>query len=572
MHQNRRNMPVGNGESASQWDLMIESTNRWVKLAQEVPWEAFADKYSPFVTDASGTAGEQVRMLLGALIIKEKYGFTDRETIDQIRENPYLQYFIGLQQFTGELPFDVTTMADFRRKLDLRTLEEMQYWTNDDDVVQLKQTGESQKKTGLKQEYSKSGANGSVLDESLERTLEMPAITEPETGKKFNPEMISRSFNRTAQLFRESCGKLNNATENVKMELEDKLADFLNARPGLMKIPEKINSCCQQGWGYLRRKVGGISWRETVWFRNVLIVGCTLLLGFILLLIFLPVPAPRMLMASEVYDTKHRLAATFYSENRRPVKLDEIPLFLRQAVLAIEDHRFYKHSGINYGRILKAAWHDLTHGSVEQGGSTITQQLVKNVYLTHERTFSRKFQELLFSIKLEFKLSKDEIFELYLNKIYFGHGAYGVKVAAETYFQKDLSELNEAEMAMLAGLPRGPSYYSPYKHPKAARTRLELVLSRMKECGFITEIQYQQCIKEQLTLPGVKTRNNAAPYFMDMLQNEIARLFPENPQILYTAGVKIESTIDLDLHRAALKAFTQGLPVIYHRKGGIPQP
>lgn len=572
MHQNRRTDQLINGETSSQWDLMIESTNRWVKLAREVPWEFFVSKYGSLVDDEKpGNASEQVRMLLGALIIKEKYGFSDRETIDQIRENPYLQYFVGMKEFTGDLPFDVATLVDFRLRLDLQALEEIRHWTEDGDDVKLSYLGEP------KRDYRKQGgitpeAHESDGEEPLERTLEMPAVTEHRFGLRLNVEVFNRWFSRIVQLLREQCGRLNDLIENAKMESEDKLAEFLNAKPELLEFPRKIMNNLQHGWNCLRRILGGISWRETVWFRNLLIVGCTFLLAFILLLIFLPVPAPRMLMASEVYDTKHRLAATFYSENRRPVKLKEIPVFLRQAVLAIEDHRFYKHSGINLGRILKAAWYDLTHGSVEQGGSTITQQLVKNVYLTHERTLARKFQEFLISIKLEFKLSKDEIFELYLNKIYFGHGAYGVKVAAETYFQKDLSELNEAEMAMLAGLPRGPSYYSPYKHPKSARKRLELVLSRMKECGFINEVQYKQCLKEKLNLPGLKTRNNLAPYFMDMLQNEIVRLFPENPQLLYTAGVKIESTIDLDLHRYALKAFNQGLPVIYRREGAIPQP
>lgn len=298
----------------------------------------------------------------------------------------------------------------------------------------------------------------------------------------------------------------------------------------------------------------------------------SILMGSCLVLLYLPLPSTRIPVATEVYDIHHNLAATFYSQNRRPAKLSQIPLFLRQAFLAVEDHRFYLHKGINPGRILKAAWYNLRHGKLAQGASTITQQLAKNTYLNQDRNFTRKLKELFYTIKLEMEYSKDKIFELYLNQIYFGHGAYGVKVAAETYFQKDLDQLNEAEMALLAGLPRGPAFYSPYTHPRAARQRLRITLLRMLECGYISRQQYESYVRQPLVLPGLKTRNNTAPYFLDLLQKEMARLFPGDPELLYNAGLKIESTLDLKLHNLAIRALKKGLPRLYHDRHGLIQP
>jgi 1A family penicillin-binding protein len=295
-------------------------------------------------------------------------------------------------------------------------------------------------------------------------------------------------------------------------------------------------------------------------------------LGMVLLSIYMPLPPNRMLISSEVYDIHHHLTSTFYNQNRRPARLNEIPKFLQKAFLAVEDHRFYQHKGINPGRILKAALYNLRHGSFSQGASTITQQLAKNAYLNRERNFSRKLKELFFTIKLEMEYPKAKILELYLNQIYFGHGAYGVKVAADTYFQKKLSELNEAEMALLAGLPRGPAFYSPYNHPKAARKRLRQTLFRMKECGYISAGEFDAYSNQPLTLPGLKTRNNPAPYFFDLLQKEMAELFPGDPELLYTSGLKVESTLDLKLQQAANQAIRHGLPKLFQDNRGLTQP
>ena len=279
-----------------------------------------------------------------------------------------------------------------------------------------------------------------------------------------------------------------------------------------------------------------------------------------------------MPVASEVYDCNHHLLATFFIQNRRPVSLDEVPLFLRQAFLAVEDHRFYQHHGINPGRILKAAWQDLTHHSLVEGGSTITQQLARNAYLNQQRTFFRKLKELFYTVKLELHLSKDRIFELYLNQIYFGHGAYGLKVAAETYFNQNLSRLNQAEMALLAGLSKGPAFYSPYLNPRAARNRIDEVLERMVNCGYITPTEAEVYHHQKLRLPGLHNKKQSAPYFLDQLQDEVARLFPKDPGFIFKAGLRIETTLNPKLQLLAEQSLLQGLPRLCKDAAGLTQP
>ncbi len=297
-----------------------------------------------------------------------------------------------------------------------------------------------------------------------------------------------------------------------------------------------------------------------------------IIFGGLLTSLYLPLSTPRMPLASEVFDINQKPVTTFYIQNRRPVSLDEIPPFLTKAFLAVEDHRFYHHHGINSGRIIKAFIYDLAHRSWEQGGSTITQQLAKNGYLDQERSFWRKIKELYYAVKLELHLTKDQIIELYLNQIYFGHGAYGLKIAAQTYFNKELSELNQAEMALLAGLPKGPALYSPYSHPEAGRRRLREVLRRMLDCNYISIIEFKQYSSQPLHLPGLSAKIPSAPYFLDLLQDEINRLFPKDPGLIYRAGLRIESTLDLKLQKMAEKSLINGLPKLLRDQQGLIQP
>lgn len=307
-------------------------------------------------------------------------------------------------------------------------------------------------------------------------------------------------------------------------------------------------------------------------FNQILLFLIFTLSAATLVFFYLPLPYSLTPTASEVYDRHHNLAATFYLQNRLPVSLAETPLFLRQAFLAVEDHRFYQHRGINLGRIGKALITNVIHQRLEQGASTITQQLVKNAYLDQKRTVIRKLKELFYTVKLELHLSKDQILENYLNQIYFGHGAYGIKAAAQTYFHKNLEELNQAEMALLAGLPKGPAYYSPYSHPESARKRIKQVLQRMVDCGYLDATEFKRYAEQPLHLPGLQKKTHSAPYFLDLLQAELEQIFPKAQRLIYTGGLRIESTLDLKLQVLAEKTLLTGLPKLLHDQNGLIQP
>ncbi|MEW9033289.1 MAG: biosynthetic peptidoglycan transglycosylase [Planifilum fimeticola] len=188
-----------------------------------------------------------------------------------------------------------------------------------------------------------------------------------------------------------------------------------------------------------------------------------------------------------IYDRKGRVASEISASKKEAVDIRSVPTHLVQAVVAMEDQRFYHHSGIDYVGTLRALIHNLSAGETVQGGSTITQQLAKNVFLTHDRTYKRKFKEMLLAKKIEREYSKNEIMEMYLNNIYFGEGAWGIKRAAEIYFGKDVNRLTLGESALLAGMIKAPSVLNPFKDFQKTMKRRDLVLDRMVELGFITE-------------------------------------------------------------------------------------
>ncbi|MGC9318869.1 MAG: transglycosylase domain-containing protein, partial [Armatimonadota bacterium] len=210
---------------------------------------------------------------------------------------------------------------------------------------------------------------------------------------------------------------------------------------------------------------------------------------------------------TEIYSTERNwdgtvvgrtLLARIAKEDRTPVELSRVPMHLRQATVAIEDERYFQHRGVDPKGIMRAAIENFQSGRIRQGGSTITQQLVKNLWLTQERTIDRKLKEIMLALQFESKFSKDEILEMYLNEICYGHGAYGVQSAAQTYFGKDVSKLTLGEAALLAGLPRRPSYYSPYVDPKRAKQRRRVVLQKMVEMGYITSDEMLEADREQI--------------------------------------------------------------------------
>ena len=249
------------------------------------------------------------------------------------------------------------------------------------------------------------------------------------------------------------------------------------------------------------------------------------------------IPDVQTPLTSTFYDQNNEIVTTRFEQNRFAVPLEQVPDTLKQAFVAVEDHRFYAHHGIDLQGLMRAVVRNLRERRFAEGGSTITQQLARNLFLTHEKTFTRKIQEMLLTIQLERKFTKEEILEKYLNTIYFGHSAYGVEAASRTYFGKSVGDLSLAEATIIAGIPRGPAYYSPRLNFDAAKGRQRVVLSRMLEEGYITAAERDEALAEDLVVlqrGADSAARQLGAYFIDyLIQVELAALFPEDPQIAY---------------------------------------
>lgn len=277
--------------------------------------------------------------------------------------------------------------------------------------------------------------------------------------------------------------------------------------------------------------------------------------------------------SSQIYDINgNEIANVHAAENRVPVKLDKIPKDLQNAFVAVEDARFYDHSGVDPRGILRAAWANITDRTVAEGGSTITQQLAKNAYLTQDRTLKRKIQEVFLALQLERQYTKQEILELYLNQIYFGQGAYGVQAAAKTYFNKNVEELDLNECAMLAGIPKSPNYYSPLNNLAAAQERKATVLDQMEKYNYITPSLANKTKAEKLKLApptAKKTEKTPAAYFIDYVTQHLIDKY--GADAVYKDGLKIYTTIDMDMQKNAEEAMAK-LPNYRTDANGIQQP
>lgn len=275
--------------------------------------------------------------------------------------------------------------------------------------------------------------------------------------------------------------------------------------------------------------------------------------------------------SSQIYDINgNEIANIHATENRMPVKISQIPKDLQNAFIAVEDARFYEHSGIDPRGILRALWANISGGEVSEGGSTITQQLAKNAYLTPERTIKRKIQEMFLALQLEREYTKQEILEFYLNQIYFGQGAYGVEAAAKTYFDKDVSALTLNECAMLAGIPKSPNYYSPFNNLEAARARRATVLEQMAKYHYISDSEASRLKKEDLRLARPQAGGvTEAAYFIDYVVQGLIDKY--GADAVYKSGLKIYTTIDMDMQRAA-EAAMKMLPTFETDKNGLAQP
>jgi penicillin-binding protein 1A len=261
---------------------------------------------------------------------------------------------------------------------------------------------------------------------------------------------------------------------------------------------------------------------------------------------------------SHVYSDDGQVIAEFYKERRIVVPVSRMPGQLIQAFVAAEDSNFFEHQGIDLISILRAALKNLKAGGIVQGGSTITQQVAKSLLLTPEKKFSRKFKEAILARRMEKKLSKEEILYLYLNQIYLGHGAYGVQAAAENYFAKDVEDLTLAECSILAGLPRAPSRYSPYRYLDRAKERQKYVLGRMVEEGYIPADVAEAAFAEELTiLPRVNAHIAEAAYFTEQVRRYLEEIYGE--EVLYTGGLQVHTTMNLSMQQAAQKAVRKNL-------------
>ncbi|GBE15184.1 MAG TPA: PBP1A family penicillin-binding protein [Proteobacteria bacterium] len=249
--------------------------------------------------------------------------------------------------------------------------------------------------------------------------------------------------------------------------------------------------------------------------------------------------------------------SSLFVERRIPVPLREIPKDLIEAIIAVEDSRFYQHFGLDIKGIARAVWKDVTTLRMAEGGSTLTQQLAKVLFLTPEKTITRKLKEAILAINIERRYSKDEILTMYLNQIYLGEGAYGVEAAARTYFGKGVRELDLAECAMIAGLPRSPTLYSPLNHPKKAAARMRVVLLRLLNEGYINDETYRLTVEEGVTLRPSAAPEDPAPYFTEIVRRNLESRISAN--LIYRGGLVIESTLNLDMQRDAENAVKKGL-------------
>jgi len=254
---------------------------------------------------------------------------------------------------------------------------------------------------------------------------------------------------------------------------------------------------------------------------------------------------------SRIYSSDGELLNSLFVENRLYVELDDIPEELTQAVIAIEDHNFYDHHGVDLVGIGRALLNNLREGRLAEGGSTITQQLARSALLTHDKTIYRKLQEIYLAMQFERLYTKSEILEMYMNEIFLGHNAYGVQAASQLYFDKDVSELSLEESALLAGLPRSPNFYSPHNNQEAALRRRNVVLNRMAEIGFLSEEEARQAAEEEIDIASREEEevDETAPYFVRHVRDQLIRMF--GADTVYGGGLEVKTTLNVEQQETA---------------------
>ena len=268
---------------------------------------------------------------------------------------------------------------------------------------------------------------------------------------------------------------------------------------------------------------------------------------------------------TELYDQKGNVIGTFALQRRVIARYEDYPKVLRDAVISIEDKDFERHWGIDPWRILGAAYRDLSSGSRAQGASTLTMQLSRNLFLTPDRKFGRKVQEMMMAIQIERRFTKEQIFTLYANQIFLGHGVYGFEAGSEFYFGKPAKDLTIEEAALLAGLPKGPSAYSPINNPEKALRRRNLVINNMMEDGRITAQQAQEAKSRPLNLHLQSDPNNLAPYFIEETRRYLEKKFGTDE--VHEGGLRVYTSLDMELQKTATRAVLDGLAAYERRHG-----
>ena len=309
-----------------------------------------------------------------------------------------------------------------------------------------------------------------------------------------------------------------------------------------------------------------------LWWTCVTII-CGVLLSFSGAYLYLSPNLPsvealrtvRLQMPLRVYSADNKLIAEFGEMRRTPIRFAEIPPDFTHALLSAEDDNFANHYGVDVKSLMRAAAQLLKTGHIQTGGSTITMQVAKNYFLTNERSFSRKINEILLALQIERSLTKDEILELYVNKIYLGNRAYGVEAAAQVYYGKSIKDLSLAQMAMIAGLPKAPSRYNPLANAARSLERRNWILERMLKLGFIDQPRYQAAIQEPVGASyHVQTPELAAPYIAEMARAELVGRFGGDA---YTEGYRVYTTVRSDLQEDANTALREGLQDYDQRHG-----
>jgi penicillin-binding protein 1A len=326
--------------------------------------------------------------------------------------------------------------------------------------------------------------------------------------------------------------------------------------------------------GWLRVTLIGVGVVALLLATGVIVAG-------IWLLVILPQSLPPVaaletfqpVQGTRIYDDNDELLTELHVERRIFVPLSQMPQGLLDAIVATEDHRFYSHWGLDPIGIARALVQNYRRGRIVEGGSTITQQLTKVLFLTPDKSLDRKLKEAVLALELERRYSKDRILEMYLNQIYFGHGAYGVEAAARTFFGKSVSEINVREAALLAGLPRAPTNYSPFERPDAARTRRHVVLRRMVEVGALDDAEARRLARSDLGLIAPERRRSTGQYFVEYVQQTLEAQYGSD--LVFKGGLHVYTTLTPSIQLTAERALREGLQALATRRAGpsgVPEP